>query len=120
MNVSLRTAVPVLMLCLCACADQQQPTQWHEESGYRWRELRVRGDAPGFTRLDAAQSGIDFQNTVSESLLLRNRYLAQGAGVAIGDVDGDGRPDVIMARKEGCSALYTNLGSWKFENIAKA
>ena len=80
----------------------------------------MRGGGAGFTRLDAGQSGIDFTNTVSESLLLRNRYLAQGAGVAIGDVDGDGQPDVFMARTEGCSALYRNLGNLKFENIAKA
>src|SRR4051812_16820962 len=105
MNLSFRATVPVLLICLGACADQQ-PAPWHDEDGYRWRELRVRGEAPGFTRMAARESSIDFQNTVSESLLVRNRYLAQGAGVAIGDVDGDGRPDVFMARTEGCSALY--------------
>ena len=31
-----------------------------------------------------------------------------GAGVALGDVDGDGRVDVFLARTEGCSALYRN------------
>src|SRR6187455_1050639 len=63
-------------------------TPWHTEAGYRWRELpTARGDQPGFTRMEA--TGIRFQNTVSDSSLLRNRMLGQGAGIALGDVDGD-------------------------------
>src|SRR5205085_3114805 len=117
MNFHLRAALPLLVLSLVACADQPPPS-WHQETGYRWRELRVQGESPGFTRIDSARSGIAFRNDVSDSALMRNRYLGQGAGVSIGDVDGDGRPDVFMARTEGCSALYHNLGDWKFENIA--
>ena len=113
-----RAALAVLLIA-AACADDTQPATWHDEAGYRWREVRVRGGDPGFTRIDSARSGIGFRNTVSDSLLMRNRYLGQGAGIAIGDVDGDGRPDVFMAHTEGCSALYRNLGDWKFENVAK-
>jgi hypothetical protein len=91
-------------------------TSWHTEAGYRWRELPpARGDQPGFTRMEA--TGIRFQNTVSDSSLLRNRMLGQGAGIALGDVDGDGLVDVFLARTEGCSALYRNRGSWKFDDI---
>src|SRR3954462_410517 len=120
MNFSLRAAaLSFFVVLLVACADESPPA-WHDEAGFRWRELRVHGDTPGFTRLDSARSGIGFRNDVSDSALMRNRYLGQGAGVSIGDVDGDGRPDVFMARSEGCTALYRNLGDWKFENIAKA
>ena len=92
---------------------------WHQESGYRWRALNVKGGADGFTSMDAATTGIRFQNSVSDSALLGNRVLAQGAGVALGDVDGDGLPDIFLARTEGCSALYRNLGNWRFEEITK-
>ena len=107
-----------LVAALVACRDTA-PGDWRQETGYRWRELSVgRGDA-GFTAMGVGKTGIDFQNTVSESLLLGNRILGQGAGIALGDVDNDGRVDVFLARTEGCDALYRNLGGWKFENIAE-
>lgn len=70
--------------------------------------------------MDAGTTGIRFQNTVSESALVGNRILGQGAGVALGDVDGDGWVDVFLARTEGCSALYRNLGNWHFEDITRS
>ena len=74
---------------------------------------------PGFTSLAPSRTGISFSNTVSDSLLAQNRQLAQGAGVCLADVDGDGRPDVFLARTEGSSALYRNLGDWRFEDITQ-
>ena len=77
----------------------------------------VSAGKPGFTSLPGDRTGIRFRNTVSDSALLGNRILGQGAGVCLGDVDGDGLPDVFLARTEGSSALYRNLGGWKFEDI---
>jgi hypothetical protein len=93
-----------------------------------WRHLGfAAADAGGASYVDALTrvpvfldaTGITFQNSVSDSLLLGNRILGQGAGVALGDVDGDGLVDVFLARTEGCSALYRNLGGWRFEDITK-
>jgi hypothetical protein len=67
--------------------------------------------------MEAARTGLVFQNTVGDSALLANRVLAQGAGVCLGDVDGDGMADVFLARTEGANALYRNLGGWRFEDI---
>jgi hypothetical protein len=119
MSQSSRALAALLLVAAAACATEP-PATWNDANGYRWRDLRVHGGEPGFTRVDSARSGIGFQNAVSDSALVRNRYLGQGAGISIGDVDGDSLPDVFMARTEGCSALYRNLGDWKFENIAKA
>jgi hypothetical protein len=103
---------------IAGCAPAPTPT-WHQEAGYRWRDVVVpRGDA-GFTRMESSKTGIQFQNFASDSLLLRNRILGQGVGVALGDVDGDGLVDVFFAKTEGCSALYRNLGNWRFEDITK-
>ncbi|MEP7002292.1 MAG: VCBS repeat-containing protein, partial [bacterium] len=102
-----------------ACGPKPVPP-WHQEAGYRWRELDVASGVPGFTHMEGGRSGIDFQNAVSDSVLLGNRMLAEGAGVALGDVDGDGMVDVFLAKTQGCSALYRNRGGWKFEDITKS
>ncbi|MGH7562131.1 MAG: FG-GAP-like repeat-containing protein [Gemmatimonadales bacterium] len=67
--------------------------------------------------MDAGRTGIRFENTLSDSAILGNRILAQGAGVALGDVDGDGLTDLFLARTEGSSRLYRNLGDWRFEDV---
>ncbi|MGH7619381.1 MAG: FG-GAP-like repeat-containing protein, partial [Gemmatimonadaceae bacterium] len=109
------------MSAATACSPTSAPPgPWHDAPGYRWRELTVHGAQPGFTPTSASKTGIQFTNTVSDSVLLGNRFLGQGAGVALGDVDGDGRVDVFLARTEGCSALFRNLGNWKFEDITKS
>jgi hypothetical protein len=105
---------------LLACGREAQPDiAWHDADGYRWRALAAPvGDAPGFTLLRPSQTGIAFTNTVGDSLLVENRQLAQGAGVCLSDVDGDGRADVFLARTRGPNALYRNLGDWRFEEFA--
>ncbi len=95
----------------------QEPGPWHEESDHRWREVSVPRGSAGFTPMQGARSGIRFQNEVSDALLEGNSLLGQGAGVSLGDVDGDGHVDLFFARTEGCSVLYRNLGGWKFEDV---
>src|SRR5687768_262090 len=120
-NPPLRTFFRLLAVAglALACSRAEVAPTWHDEQGYRWRELAVTRGEPGFTRIQARSSGIDFQNTVSDSALLRNRMVGQGAGVALGDVDGDGLVDVCLGRTEGCSALFRNRGGWKFENVTE-
>ncbi len=93
--------------------------EWHREEGYRWRELaRAGSGSPGFTRLDSSATGVRFANQVSDSAALRNRHLMQGSGVALGDVNGDGLPDLYLCRIEGPNALYLNQGHWRFREAA--
>ena len=109
-----RLSCVALLVGAISCA-APEPGPWQQGDGYRSRELRVRGGEPGFTRMDV----VDFTNTVSESLLLRNRVLGQGAGVALGDVDGDGHVDMFLARTQGCDALFRNRGGWRFEDVTQ-
>ena len=110
--------IAALLLSLLACSEPAPEGPWQEESGYRWRELAgITKGAPGFTSLSSRQTGIDFTNTVSDSLVLANRILVQGGGVALGDVDHDGRVDIFLCRTDGPNALYRNLGNWRFEDV---
>jgi hypothetical protein len=67
--------------------------------------------------LPPAETGIDFENTLDPDTL--NRYLFRGAGVAAGDVDADGLPDVYLVGEETPNRLYRNLGGFEFEEITQ-
>ena len=57
-----------------------------------------------------------FQDVTEDTGLGDTGY---GAGVAVGDVDNDGFPDVFIANY-GQDSLYRNTGSGKFENATQA
>jgi hypothetical protein len=67
--------------------------------------------------MEPGRTGVDFSNRVGPRRRLENQLLTHGAGVAIGDVDGDGLPDLFLGRVDGPSALYRNLGGWRFEDV---
>jgi hypothetical protein len=48
-------------------------------------------------------------------MLLTNAVALNGAGVAVGDVDGDGWPDLYFCNLQGPNRLYRNLGEWRFQ-----
>ncbi|MEO8620176.1 MAG: VCBS repeat-containing protein [bacterium] len=93
-------------------------TSWHQEAGYRWHELarNAKGHA-GFTMLTSQSTGLTHSNDVSDEHALANRNLLIGAGAALGDIDGDGRPDAFLASVERPSALYHNDGNFHFTDI---
>ena len=70
--------------------------------------------------MQGRRSGVPFENSGERLALVGNRILGQGAGVALGDVDGDGLVDLFLARTEGCNALYRNLGGFRFEDVTDA
>jgi hypothetical protein len=95
--------------------------QWHEETGFRWAELPAEPPGkPGFTRLLPDQTGLYFTNRVSERAIAGNRILAGGSGVAVGDFDNDGLPDIFLCALDGHCALYRNLGGFKFQDVTAA
>ena len=75
---------------------------------------------PLFTQLPSSETGVDFINEVADSsdyniLTYRNFY--NGGGVAIGDINNDGLPDVFLTANLGESKLYLNKGDFKFQDI---
>lgn len=80
--------------------------------------LSAKGD-PGFTLVPPSDSGVDCKNPLTDLSGAQNRTLYNGSGVATGDFDGDGRPDIYVCRLEGENLLYRNLGNWKFEEVTR-
>jgi len=77
-----------------------------------------------FQLMPSSQTGITFNNKVKDDgefndFNFRNFY--NGGGVAIGDVNNDGKPDIFFTSNQGDCKLYINRGNWKFEDVtAKA
>jgi len=76
-----------------------------------------------FEKIGSEQSGITFVNTVPENDTLNQftyHYLYNGSGVAIGDINNDGLPDMYFSGNEKSSKLYLNKGDFKFEDITES
>jgi hypothetical protein len=94
---------------------------WREEMACRWRELEVPpAGKTGFTLLGPGESGVAFTNRLADWDAAANRVLENGSGAALGDFDRDGLPDLFLCGLEGGSALYRNLGGWRFADVTAA
>ena len=77
-----------------------------------------------FTKLSSVKTNINFSNLISYNeefnpYTFRNFF--NGGGVAIGDVNNDGLPDVFFCSNQQSNKLYLNKGSFKFDDVtAKA
>jgi len=104
-------------------SSQAAALAWSEGTGYRSAEVHPeRGGKAGFTLMNSAATGVSFTNTLVGDASLTNAVAHSGAGLAIGDVDGDGFADIYLCNLQGPNRLYRNLGQWRFEemNIGEA
>jgi hypothetical protein len=77
-------------------------------------------ERPLFELLDPNATGVTFANTIttSDSVNIQTDvYVYNGAGVAVGDVNGDGLPDLYFTGNMVSSRLYLNRGGMKFEDV---
>jgi VCBS repeat protein/ASPIC/UnbV protein len=104
-----------------ACVGHADSLKWEQHQGYRAAALNVpQNGRAGFTLLTPEQTGIRFTNQLDYARSEENQNLLNGAGVAAGDVDGDGLCDLYFCNLNGPNGLYRNKGDWKFEDIAAA
>jgi len=73
-----------------------------------------------FTLLPSSYTGVRFENRLEDSpdfnvFTYRNFY--NGGGVAIGDLNGDGLPEVMLTSNQHGSHLFLNKGSFRFQEI---
>lgn len=94
---------------------------WQAFEDGRWHAVEPAGaGSTGFTRMPAGTTGLRFTNVLDEPSGAANRVLYNGAGVAAGDVDGDGLPEVFLCDLGGTNRLFRNLGGWRFEDATAA
>jgi hypothetical protein len=81
---------------------------------------RRPSERPLFELLDGARTGVTFVNRVPDDTafnILNYLYYYNGGGVAVGDINNDGLPDIYFTSNRGPNRLYLNKGNYRFEDI---
>ncbi|MCC5940610.1 MAG: CRTAC1 family protein, partial [Balneolaceae bacterium] len=83
-------------------------------------QKRDADNASLFEKIDPNLAGITFNNELVPTeefnmYIFRNFY--NGGGVAIGDVTGNGLPDIFLTGNMVSNRLYENVGDFQFEDI---
>ncbi len=81
----------------------------------------VNNEETLYSLMDPEETGIDFINKVENSPsfnIFKYRNFYNGGGVAIGDINNDGLPDIYLTANMKPNKLYLNKGGFKFEDIS--
>ena len=73
-----------------------------------------------FIKLSSSQTGIDFNNRIAENDSINPldlEFLYNGGGVAVGDFNNDGLPDLYFTASTTSNKLYLNEGNMKFKDV---
>ena len=76
-----------------------------------------------FQSVQSEYSGLDFQNKIhlTDSFnILHYMYFFNGGGVAAGDINSDGLPDLYLAGNMVSNRLYLNQGDLKFQDVTES
>src|SRR5690349_1785524 len=93
--------LPFLFTCLLALSACEQ----------KRTEKALPKEKTLFEEIPAAKTGISFSNTViqeGENNVLNYPYYFNGGGVAVGDLNNDGWPDVYFSGNKVANQLYLN------------
>src|SRR5437764_8114680 len=75
-----------------------------------------------FERLPPERTGVTFANRLPDDTafnILKYMYYYDGGGVAVGDVNNDGLPDLYFTANRGPNRLYLNKGNYRFEDVTE-
>ncbi len=105
--------LPALYLAT-ACSEQGEPKQ-NLSSG---KAPPVGGRL--FTQMPSSYTGVRFINRLEDTpdlnvFTYRNFY--NGGGVGVGDLNGDGLPELMLTSNEHGNRLYLNKGHFQFQDI---
>ena len=103
------TIIMAAVLLFCACSSDTRTSNNSISKKYILNKLTDK------------QTGIYFNNFVSEDAqhsIINYIYYYNGGGVAAGDINNDGLPDLFFVSNTGDNKLFLNKGNLKFEDIS--
>ncbi|SHF17425.1 Repeat domain-containing protein [Fodinibius roseus] len=80
-------------------------------------------EAPLFEKFPPGRTGVTFSNKITSGRSFNVNdfpYLYNGGGVAAGDINNDGLPDLYLSGNMVSSRLYLNKGNFEFEDITES
>jgi len=101
-------AVLISILFVFSCNQEEKDSEF------------LNGKKPLFTKLTSKETGISFVNEIEDKIefnVFRYRNFYNGGGVAIGDINNDGLPDIFFTANMKKNRLFINKGDFKFEDI---
>ena len=75
-----------------------------------------------FNALQISHTGVNFANQLTETEdwnILQYLYFYNGGGVAIGDINNDGLPDLAFSANQLPNRIYVNKNDFKFEDVTE-
>ncbi|MBC6999028.1 VCBS repeat-containing protein [Cytophaga sp. FL35] len=94
----------------CKNENEEKPLEESKKSNHRL-----------FTMMSSEETGIVFSNDIQNQRnfnIFKYRNFYNGGGVAIGDINNDGLPDIYMTANMGPNKLFLNKGNFQFEDIS--
>jgi len=116
-NAPFRKVVPGLFLCMLsivACKREE-----HKDNNTPTTPVQA---TIKLKSLPEAETGINFENKINDEGRLNIftwHFIYNGAGVAVGDINKDGLPDIYFTGNQVPDRLYLNKGNFKFEDITE-
>ncbi len=111
--IRINGSLPCLLILAC-CACKPTPDSTIPGSGHATTAtIRLESLPPSAT-------GITFENKITDEgriNIFTWHFIYNGAGVAAGDINQDGLPDLYFAGNQVPDRLYLNKGNFRFEDI---